>query len=138
MGGTSIPSMGLPVGHNAALSTGQTAGRAGAAYLRRANEDRVSQSTSGAYNSGVEIPLTLSIAGYTNKNANAHDDSDQLPTYVDPNSKYYRKENTVVGILLPTQFEYSKTTSIPTTGTCAYNAAEVINNYNGMGQEDNL
>jgi hypothetical protein len=60
-GGTSIPSTALPVGHNAALSTGQTAGRAGATYLRRANEDRVTQSTSGAYNSGIEIPLTLSI-----------------------------------------------------------------------------
>ena len=134
-GGTSIPSTSLQVGHNAALSTGQSSGRTGYSYLRRANEDRITQSTSGVYNSGVEIPLTLSIIGYTNKNANAHDDSDQLPTYVDPNSKYYRKENTVVGILLPTQFEYSRTTSVPTTGTCAYNAAEVINNYNGTGRQ---
>ena len=134
-GGTSIPSTSLQVGHNAALSTGQSSGRTGYSYLRRANEDRITQSASGVYNSGVEIPLTLSIIGYTNKNANAHDDSDQLPTYVDPNSKYYRKENTVVGILLPTQFEYSRTTSVPTTGTCAYNAAEVINNYNGTGRQ---
>ena len=135
LGGTSIPSTSLQVGHNAALSTGQSSGRTGYSYLRRANEDRITQSASGVYNSGVEIPLTLSIIGYTNKNANAHDDSDQLPTYVDPNSKYYRKENTVVGILLPTQFEYSRTTSVPTTGTCAYNAAEVINNYNGTGRQ---
>ena len=135
LGGTSIPSTSLQVGHNAALSTGQSLGRTGYSYLRRANEDRITQSASGVYNSGVEIPLTLSIIGYTNKNANAHDDSDQLPTYVDPNSKYYRKENTVVGILLPTQFEYSRTTSVPTTGTCAYNAAEVINNYNGTGRQ---
>ena len=134
-GGTSNPTTTLPVGHNAALSTGQTAGRSGSTSLRPANEDRITQSTYGAYNSGVEIPLTLSIGGNTSRDYYANYDSDQLPSYVDPNSVYYRKENTVVGILLPTQFEYSRTTTVPTTGTCAYNPAVVIDNYNGTGRQ---
>lgn len=60
------------MGHNAALSTGQTAGRSGAAYLRQANEDRITQSTSGVYNSGVEIPLTLSVSGNVTLKINMH------------------------------------------------------------------
>ena len=135
IGGTSDSTTVLPVTRTGLLSTGETSTNIGNTYLRKANEDSIRQSAYGAYNTGVDIPLSIYVSGENDENMYASQDYDQLPTYVDPNSKYYRKENTVVGILLPTQFEYSKTTSIPTTGTCAYNAAEVINNYNGTGRQ---
>ena len=135
IGGTSDSTTVLPVTRTGLLSTGETSTNIGNTYLRKANEDSIRQSAYGAYNTGVDIPLSIYVSGGNDENMYASEDFDQLPKYVDPNSKYYRKENTVVGILLPAQFEYSKTTSIPTTGTCAYNAAEVINNYNGTGRQ---
>ena len=122
IGGTFDSTTVLPVTRTGLLSTGETSTNIGKTYLRKANEDSIWQSAYGAYNTGVDIPLSIYVSGGNNENMDASQDDDQLPKYVDPNSKYYRKENTVVGILLPAQFEYSRTIST-STGVCIYNAA---------------
>ena len=120
--------------HKITLSTLETVNEDRIINLQKANENRVVQAATGAYNSGVDIPFTISLQGYNSDNYWASDDGDQLPANVDPNSPYYRKENAVLGVLLPLEFEYSKFNNM-TTSKCAYNQPQIINNYNGTGRQ---